>query len=80
MVAKQAVINYLRESAATYIYSNSISPGTAAAALTAVKLLDTETGAKLLQRLSENLNFIKKELLSLGFQFAAKSIHPIQAI
>ena len=71
VVAKQSVIDYLRESAATYIYSNSISPGTAAAALAAVKLLD---------RLSENLAFIKKELLALGFQFAAKSIHPIQAI
>lgn len=80
VAAKQSVIDYLRESAATYIYSNSISPGTAAAALAAVKLLDTPTGAKLLDRLSENLAFIKKELLALGFQFAAKSIHPIQAI
>lgn len=80
VVAKQAVIDYLRESAATYIYSNSISPGTAAAALMAVQLIDTQTGTKLLKRLADNLAFIKKELLALGFQFAAESIHPIQAI
>lgn len=80
VVAKQSVIDYLRESAATYIYSNSISPGTAAAALAAVKLLDTPTGVKLLDRLAENLAFIKKELLAIGFHFAAQSIHPIQAI
>jgi len=80
VVAKQVVIDYLRESAATYIYSNSISPGTAAAALMAVQLIDSQTGAKLLLRLSENIEFIKKELLNLGFKFAAESVHPIQAI
>lgn len=80
VAGKQAVIDYLRESAATYIYSNSISPGTAAAALAAVKLIDTTTGAKLLNNLEKNLAYVKKELLALGFQFAAESIHPIQAI
>ena len=80
MVAKQVVFDYLRESAATYIYSNPISPGTAAAALAAVQLLDSSTGAKLLEKLADNLAFIKKELSALGFQFAAESIHPIQAI
>ncbi|HOP38919.1 MAG TPA: aminotransferase class I/II-fold pyridoxal phosphate-dependent enzyme [Candidatus Woesebacteria bacterium] len=80
VVAKQVVIDYLRESAATYIYSNPISPGTAAAALAAVQLLDSSTGAKLLEKLADNLVFIKKELSALGFQFAAESIHPIQAI
>ena len=33
VVANKTIIDYLRESAATYIYSNSIPPGTAGAAL-----------------------------------------------
>lgn len=80
VTASQEVIDYLRESAATYIYSNSISPGTAAAALTSVKLLSTKTGKKLVDNLAKNVDFIKKELKASGFKMAAESIHPIQAI
>lgn len=80
VVANQAIINYLRESAATYIYSNSISPGTAAAALASVKLLNSATGQKLVKKLAENVVFVKTELKKLGFVLAAESIHPIQAV
>lgn len=80
VVANQAVIDYLRESAATYIYSNSISPGTAAAALASVKLLGTQAGQKLVKRLAENVAYVKAELKKLGFVMAAESIHPIQAV
>ena len=38
VVANQTIIDYLRESAATYIYSNSIPPGTAGAVLKSVEL------------------------------------------
>lgn len=80
VAANQTIIDYLRESAATYIYSNSISPGTAAAALTAVKLTTSDEGKKLLKQLDSNVKYIKTELKKLGFIMAAKSIHPIQPV
>ncbi len=80
VVANQIIIDYLRESAATYIYSNSISPGCAAAASAALDVLASDEGRQMLKTLADNLDYLKKELKSKGFQFAADSIHPIQAI
>ncbi len=80
VVADQVVIDYLRESAATYIYSNSISPGTAGAALAAVELLTANEGQKLLQKSRDNVAHFKKLMQTTGFEFAANSIHPIQPI
>lgn len=76
----QIVIDYLRESAATYIYSNSISPGTAAAAKAAVKLLETKSGSKLLVKSRTNVALFKKLMKKAGFAFAADSSHPIQPV
>jgi len=80
VTANQSIIDYLRESAATYIYSNSISPGCAAAASTALDVLTSTEGQKMLKTLAKNLVYLKKELKDKGFKFAANSIHPIQAI
>lgn len=76
--ASQEVIDYLRESAATYIYSNSISPGTAGAALASIKLVDSAEGKKMLAQLKRNISQFKKLMMAEGFTFAADSIHPIQ--
>lgn len=78
VVADQVIIDYLRESAATYIYSNSISPGTAGAALAAIQLIDSPEGNKLRQQLSQNITTLTQSMKQAGFTFAAKSIHPIQ--
>ncbi len=80
VVADQIVIDYLRESAATYIYSNSISPGTAAAASASLDVLDSKEGKALLKTLADNVIDLKNQLKNNGFKFAADSIHPIQAI
>lgn len=76
----QSLIDYLRESAATYIYSNSISPGTAGAALASVNLLQTSQGEELLGKSKSNVELFKKLMASSGFKFAAESIHPIQPV
>ncbi|MBI5123727.1 pyridoxal phosphate-dependent aminotransferase family protein, partial [Candidatus Roizmanbacteria bacterium] len=73
-------IDYLRESAATYIYSNSIPPGTAGAALKSIELLDKPTGKKLLKNSKENVEYFKKRMKTVGFLFAADSSHPIQPV
>ena len=80
VVADQIVIDYLRESAATYIYSNSIAPGCAAAALKAVEILDSDEGLQMLQRLESNIALLKSELIARGFEMAAESSHPIQPV
>ncbi|MBP9820104.1 aminotransferase class I/II-fold pyridoxal phosphate-dependent enzyme [Candidatus Woesebacteria bacterium] len=80
VVGDQIVIDYLREAAATYIYSNSISPGTAGAALTAVQLVDGAEGKKLLKHMRSLIAHFKEAIQSAGFTLAADSHHPIQPI
>jgi glycine C-acetyltransferase len=76
----QVVIDYLRESAATYIYSNSISPGTAGAALSAFKLFESGEGAKLLAASQANIKTFQEAVAKAGIELAAPSNHPIQPV
>lgn len=80
VVANQTIIDYLRESAATYIYSNSIPPGTAGAALKSINLLDKEVGKTLLKNSKKNVEYFKKQMKTVGYQFATDSSHPIQPV
>lgn len=80
VVSDKVVIDYLRESAATYIYSNSISPGTAAAAKAAIELLDKSDGKKVIGNLKENIRYFKELVKEKGFKMAADSTHPIQPL
>ncbi len=80
VVADQMIIDYLRESAATYIYSNSISPGTAGAALASVQLVDSNEGKTLMSHLAELITHFKAVMKEKGFTFATDSVHPIQPV
>lgn len=80
VVADQVVIDYLRESAATYIYSNSISPGTAGAALKAVEIVGSTKGGELLARVQSNCQYLAQAIKEAGLELAAESIHPIQPL
>lgn len=80
VVGDKIIIDYLRETAATYIYSNSISAGTAGAALAAVHLIDQAEGRELLAKSRSNTETFKSLMHQNGFRFAADSIHPIQPI
>jgi glycine C-acetyltransferase len=80
VVASQTLVDYFRESSATYIYSNSISPGTAAAAQQAMLLIDTDEGKKLLGDLTHNAAQLKHLVHEAGLEFAADSNHPIQPV
>lgn len=80
VVADQVVIDYLRESGATYIYSNNITPGTAAAAHQSVKIIESTQGEALLNKLEKNIEQLKSGMKALGYQMAADSIHPIQPV
>ena len=80
VVGDQILIDYLRESAATYIYSNSVSPSVAGAALESVRLIDTDKGKRLLQSLNKNIAYFKTEIQKAGFKMASESTHAIQPI
>ncbi len=80
VVANKFIIDYLRESAATYIYSNPFSPGTAGAALESLALLDQAEGKELLKKSRENTAYFKEAMKKVGFKFAADSSHPIQPV
>lgn len=79
LVADQEVIDYLRESAATYIYSNSLSPGTTAAALAAVNLVSSPAGEKLIGQLHHNIEVFKSQAVG-KITLAADSSHAIQPL
>jgi glycine C-acetyltransferase len=80
IVADQVVIDSLRESSATYIYSNSVSPGTAGAALAAVQLVDSTEGKALVAKSQASVAWFKQAMQAAGFTFAADSQHPIQPL
>lgn len=80
VVADQQIIDYLRESSATYIYSNSISPGTAGAALAALRIMDSEAGKELLVKSKSNTLYFKETVKKAGYIFAADSSHAIQPV
>ena len=79
VVGDKVFIDYLRESAATYIYSNPIAPGTAGAALESVKIMNSQ-GKDMVRKLNENIVYFQKKTQEIGFKFAAPSCHAIQPI
>ncbi|HEY5207835.1 MAG TPA: aminotransferase class I/II-fold pyridoxal phosphate-dependent enzyme [Stellaceae bacterium] len=76
IAASQPVIDYLRETAPTYVYSNPISPGEAAAAARAVDLVDSVTGGMLLDHLHRMAARFRDGLHRLSFE-TLPGAHPI---
>jgi glycine C-acetyltransferase len=80
VVSKKIIIDYLHESAATYIYSNNLTPGTAGASLEAIKILQEEEGFQIRKKLIDNINYFKKLAENEKIPMAANSFHPIQPV
>jgi glycine C-acetyltransferase len=80
IVGKKIFIDYFRESVATYIYSNPISPGTAGAALQAIMIVDSYEGKRLITTLQKNVALFKKRVKEIGFSLAVNSLHAIQPL
>ena len=72
----RAVIDFLRESAPMYIYSNPITPAEAAAALAALDVLESEAGAELLAHLRATTRRFRTGLVALGFE-TLEGDHPV---
>jgi glycine C-acetyltransferase len=76
VVASRAIIEFLRETAPTYVYSNPIAPGEAAAAARAIGILDSASGHALLDHLRQMAARFRDGLARLGFETIAGA-HPI---
>lgn len=76
VAASRLLIDYLRERAPLYIYSNPITPGEAAAADRAVGLLDSAQGQQWLDHLRRMTARFKKGLLDLGYE-TLPGEHPV---
>ena len=80
VVSKKIIIDYLRESAATYIYSNNLTAGTAGASLEALKILQEKEGFQIRKKLVDNINYFKKVAKKEKIPMATNSFHPIQPV
>lgn len=76
VVSSRTVIDFLRESAPFYIYSNPITPAEAAAALKALDIVDSPQGLALLERVRSLTGRFEKGLQAGGYEYLAGE-HPI---
>ena len=79
VVTNTKIIEYLKETAPFYIYSNPITPGEAGAAIKALEILESEQGLEMLTHLREMTNYFKQKLVVLGYE-VIKGEHPIVAV
>jgi glycine C-acetyltransferase len=76
-VAGEAIaIGYLREKAPTYVYSNPITVGEAAAARAALAILDSPEGRRLLDHLRAMTTRLREGLVAAGFE-TLPGEHPV---
>jgi len=76
VVSSRRVIDYLREQAPFYVYSNPVSAGEAAAAVKAVNILDCSRGIELLRNLRRLTGRFVKGLRGLGYE-TLPGDHPV---
>ncbi|MDH3402119.1 MAG: aminotransferase class I/II-fold pyridoxal phosphate-dependent enzyme [Acidobacteriota bacterium] len=76
VVGSRTLVDYLRETAALYIYSNPITVGEAAAALAALEILDSARGRELLAHLSAMTRRFESGLVALGYE-TIPGAHPV---
>ncbi len=76
VAASAPIIEYLREKAPLYIYSNPITPAEAAAALKSLEILDSETGRGLLDHLRAMTLRFEEGLERLGLE-TIPGEHPV---
>jgi len=76
VVASSTIIDYLRETAPFYIYSNPITASEAAASMKALEILDSKKGLKLLEHMRGLTKRFEDGLQQLGFEIIS-SEHPV---
>ncbi len=76
VAARREVVNLLRQRSRPYLFSNSLPPSIVAATLAVLKLLDSEEGAALRQRVHANAAQFRAAMSASGFTLVPGQ-HPI---
>jgi glycine C-acetyltransferase len=76
VVSSNEVVNYLRESAPTYIYSNPITVSETEAAIKALDILESEEGAEILAHLRAMTRKFDSSLREAGYE-TIEGDHPV---
>ncbi|MDP3741364.1 MAG: glycine C-acetyltransferase [bacterium] len=76
---RKEIVEYLRQRSRTTLFSNSLPPMIASAALYVLKNFDSEF-AGLRSKLMENTNYFRKEMEKLGFILGGDGKHPITPV
>ncbi|MCZ6524684.1 MAG: aminotransferase class I/II-fold pyridoxal phosphate-dependent enzyme [Alphaproteobacteria bacterium] len=76
VVASETTIRFLRETSPFYVYSNPITAGEAAAAATAVEILDSPRGLALLEQLRAMTARFEQGVVALGLE-TIPGAHPV---
>ncbi len=76
VVGARSLIDFLREAAPTYIYSNPITPAEAAAARKALAIVDSAEGRQLLAQLARMTKRFRDGLVHLGYE-TLRGEHPV---
>jgi len=79
VVASKQIIEYLREKAPMYIYSNPITVSEASAALKAIEILDSAEGLKILEHLRDMTKRFEVGLKDAGYE-TIEGDHPVVPI
>ena len=64
---RREMIELLRQRSRPYLFSNSLAPSIAAASLEVLTLLGSDEGAALRQRVRDNGEHFRREMMALGF-------------
>lgn len=76
VAASASMIRFLRETAPTYIYSNPITPGEAAACLKSLEIVDSSRGRELLERVRHLTRHFERGLAEIGIE-TIPGEHPV---
>ena len=76
VVGARALVDFLRESSPTYIYSNPITPAEAAAAKRALEIVDSAEGRQILAHLAAVTRRFRDGLVQLGYE-TLQGEHPV---
>ncbi|MBW2565119.1 MAG: aminotransferase class I/II-fold pyridoxal phosphate-dependent enzyme [Deltaproteobacteria bacterium] len=79
VVASKQIIEYLREKAPMYIYSNPITVSEASAALKAIEILDSSEGLEILEHLRNMTKRFEEGLKEAGYE-TIEGDHPVVPI
>ena len=79
IAGKKPIIDWLKQKARPYLFSNALAPMIAATSIEVFNILDSE-GNNLRKTLWDNVKYFKSELIYLGFKLNPEFNHPILPI